>query len=363
MLFCALDIGGRMETYSSYLKKKYPLHEYKTFSKSQVDKKHYHSHYDYQFNYHRRSRIEQYLISLLFFIYTLYRFDIIYIISGENILTRKLLRFELATYKFFGKKIIMNFVGADIRNPDHTRMESLKLTEDAKLIQEVEIQKPFQERLCRLAELYADEILVVSPDLIKFFKKTVKFVPVFIEVEQFQNELKKHGGGDKENSDLPIILHAPSNPMIKGTPYIKKLFDKLEPKKKFKFILTTEPEYNSQIDPPYTVSKYDILKYFSISDLVIDQLTIGWYGMQSIEAILAGAKVICLIDEDLTEYLPSGHTLSVIHEAKDLESKLKTIWFDDLVEESKDHSWVNKFHNIDKNPSIQDIFKTYLGNE
>lgn len=361
MLFCAVDIGGRMETFSSYLKKKYPQHTFKTFSKYQLNKEHYDSNYDFQFNYHKRSKVEQYIISLLFFIYTLFRFDVIYIISGENILTRRLLAFELMTYKFFGKKVIMNFVGADIRNPDHTRMVSLKMNVVPESITEEPIQKPFQLKLCRLAEEYADEILVVSPDLFQFFTKEVELVPVFIDISKFQNELEAYRGQKKDTSFQPVILHAPSNPELKGTPYIQKVFNKLREQKQWELILTTDPQFRSQIHPPYTVTKYELLRLFSISDIVIDQLSIGWYGMQSIEALLSSSRVICLIDKKLENYLPPEHSLSVIHQPQDLEQTINEVVEELNDENILDTSWIKDFHTIERNSNIQSIFKRYLG--
>ena len=51
------------------------------------------------------------------------------------------------------------------------------------------------------------------------------------------------------------------------------------------------------------MNRGDLIEAMKSSDIVIDQLLIGWYGLKSIEALSFGCEVLCYIDEKLTKYL------------------------------------------------------------
>jgi len=362
ILFCALDIGGRMELYSSYLKNKYPARKIKTFAKYKLNKKHYQTSYDYHFNYINQPAIVQYVISFFFFIYALTQFKVFYIISGENILTRKLLKLELRIYRSLNKTVVMHFVGGDIRNSERLIEKNRSLIDKSNDQSKSASQLDFQFKLCRLAEKYADHLVVVSPDLIRFFEREVSYIPVFIDIEKFKEELNKVNIEETNNHQRKVILHAPSNPVLKGSDYIGSILKELEQDGKVEAILTTDEKYRKFINPPYTVTKYELLKLYKLSDFVIDQILIGWYGMQSIESLLAGNNVICLVNQELLKYITLDCPIHLITEENQLKSKIEELV--NVQAESLDlelvTKWVRKHHTIEENEEINQLFKTIL---
>lgn len=360
LLFCAVDIGGRIEHYSDFIHENYDNVQIESFVKVKLPKKQVEADYTYNFNYHKRNKISQWTISLFFFVYSLFKYDIIYIISGENILTRKLLNFELWCYKKTNKKLITHFVGADVRNPNVLRWtnESLIKTQKENIPSP---QTEFQKKLCRISEKYADYIIVTSPDMITFFNTPVIYIPVFIHLEKF-NSYRFSNSTSKNN--IETILHAPSNPSIKGTAFIEQTLDKLQKSKlNFETIITTHKKHAENIHPPYTVSKKKVIQLMEQSTVLIDQIIIGWYGLQTVEGLLTGNKTIVWIPEHLSKYIPDDCPIFHYSNQKNLDSIIsKVLEQKNEINQSEIDGWVQKNHSIESNTEINNIFKELLQN-
>lgn len=353
ILFCSLDIGGRIELYSSYIKKMYPHVIVESFVKFKVKKEHYQTDYNYHFNYQNRRPLVQYLISFFFLLFALSKYSTFYIISGENIMTRRLLHLELFLYKLFGKKLIMHFVGSDIRNPDYLRWKNKQLMGSQE--KAPAMQKPFQKKLCRLAEKYASRIIVSTPDLKAFFEKEVDYIPVFIDENKFKKELE---AAESSNESKKIkILHAPSNPEIKGTDYITSVLEKIEKEEDVELVITTSERYRENIQPPYLVTKYKLMSLYKEADIVIDQALIGWYGMQCVEALIANNIAICYIDPELKPYLQENAPICNFAKPTEMESAIKEA-IDRVRTNTKPEywDWIKQNHKIEYNSSINNVF-------
>ena len=84
-------------------------------------------------------------------------------------------------------------------------------------------------------------------------------------------------------------LHIPSQKAFKGSEIIYNTMIKLRKKYKNKF------EYKLVENTPHSKVKEEIEK----SNISIDQIRIGTYGIVSVEAFSLGIPVICYIREDL----------------------------------------------------------------
>jgi len=368
LLFCALDIGGRIELYTKFLNNHYNNRIIsESFVKFKLPEKHYKTDYKYHFQFKNYYSAVQWVISFCFFIYAIFKYAIFYIISGENILTRKLLWTELFIYKLLGKKIVMHFVGADIRNPEYLIWENVCLSQKKSNFERQNtgppLQTSFQKKLCALSEKYSDEIIVATPDLIQFFKKKDKvfYIPVFIDADKFISELSAVANNIKKENNLVTILHAPSNPPLKGTDYITKIVNELQQLTgNLKVVITTSEEFKSKsAHPPYTITKYKLLELYKESHIVIDQILIGWYGIQSLEALLAGNMVICVVDDKLKNYIYPNCPINIIKQPEELKNVLQTV-IENLKQnntvQNSAKDWVTKYHTIENNKEIQKIF-------
>ena len=94
---------------------------------------------------------------------------------------------------------------------------------------------------------------------------------------------------DSTRSSLRV-LHAPNHRAIKGTDHVVKAIDELKAKGLDIELVLLEGLSNEQI-----------LKEITESDLVIDQLIIGWYAMFAIEAMTLCKPVICYQRKDLLD--------------------------------------------------------------
>jgi hypothetical protein len=311
ILFGAVDIGWRIEHYTNYIHTQFAGEvKAESFVKFKLPEQQYKCDYTYAINYYKYPKIIQWIISLTFFIYALIKYDVFYFISGETLLTRKLMSIELSIYKLLKKKIIFHFVGADIRNSEilYWRNENPEKYFNHHLKNQPPVQTEWQKKLCEYALKYADIIFVSTPDLLHYFKdlQKVYFIPVFLNIEKFEKEyIETINNFDKKNTkkNMITILHAPSNKKVKGTDYISKIIRNIQTNYvSIEFLDTSDPKYSEAIHPPYTVSKYTLYELYNKADIVIDQILIGWYGLQSVESLYLGKETISYIEPELKKY-------------------------------------------------------------
>ena len=354
LLFAAVDIGWRIEHYSVFLKKSLGENiNISSFVKHKVSKQQYQTKYTYEFQFIKYPAIVQWIIAICFFIYSLGKFNTFYFFSGETILTRKLRRFEFFIYRLLDKKVIMHFVGSDIRNPNYIYWKAENI--EAYLKGQVEtksLSTAWQEKLIEDSIECASAILVSTPDLLDIIPKAI-YYPVLIDLEKFESDLKNNIGkvGQTFKTQKVKILHAPSNPEIKGSTEIIRVMSELANERQdFEFLYTKDLKRNTGSN--YTVSRYELFQLYQEADIVIDQMIIGWYGLQSIEALLSNCRVVCFIDEHLKQYLTKDCPI-VNSSLLDLKLTLSHL-IDEVISEELDFDfqkkWVKNNHTIDENP-------------
>jgi len=90
----------------------------------------------------------------------------------------------------------------------------------------------------------------------------------------------------------PLVVHVPSNPMIKGTPDVLHIVEQLQARYPFDFRLI------------YNVPRDKALAIVRESDIVLDQFIIGSFGLVSLEAMALGKPALCYIRPSLVPLLP-----------------------------------------------------------
>ncbi len=305
VLFGAVDIGWRIEQYSQFLKNRYGEKiQISSFVKHKVNTSQYKTAYDFHVQYENINPVLRWLHSFGFFIFALFRFNTFYFFSGETLLTRKLRPIEFKIYQLLGKRIIMHFVGSDIRDPHFLFWKSDHLIDFINGKAKVpELSSNWQKRLIADSLKHANSILVSTPDLLSIVPSAI-YYPVMIDANKFLSELNSINKDVEPffKSKKVKILHAPSNVKLKGSEYINQLLKELEKEDdRFEFIYTRE--LNKETGSTYTVSRYDLFQLYAEADIVIDQLVIGWYGLQAIEALLANCLCVAYIEDEFKEYL------------------------------------------------------------
>ena len=230
LLFAAVDIGFRVELYSKFIKEKFGTQlEVESFTKFKLDESHYKTDYTYICPVDKHGKLYVYLYCFLFFIYSLIRYDVFHFFSGETILTYKLRRFEFRLYKLFGKRIVMHFVGSDVRNPQYLFWKNKNLINFLNGDKEFPRTLKIQDELIKDSLEFANEILVSTPDLLSIIPSATYF-PVLIDLEKFDLEV---GGLNsmqhlRNHSSAYKILHSPSNARVKGTLFIHNVLNELK---------------------------------------------------------------------------------------------------------------------------------------
>jgi hypothetical protein len=353
ILFAAVDVGYRVELYTKFIHSYYADQlDPESLTTFVLPKQHYKTNYTYEFHYHTKPIIYRWYRSFLNFIFCLFRYDIFHFISGETLLTRKLRPLELRIYKLFGKRIVMHFVGSDIRSPQYIYWKEKNIQKFLSGDDNFPKNLHWQKKLINDARKYSDSILVSTPDLKELIPES-EYYPVMLDLDKYLHELNEVAYNSNAEKEI-VILHSPSNIQVKGTTHIHKVLKKIESESKYKIKLLLPAEKMMDNPKIYSVGRYELFRLYKESDIVIDQMIIGWYGLQSIEALAAGKQVISYIDEHLKPYLFPGCPIEVA----DINSLEKAILncIDNIINEKMVNTqnnieWIRKYHTIENNHS------------
>lgn len=189
--------------------------------------------------------IERFIIFLKIF----YKYDI-YHFHGGTILPKGV---DSIIWKLLEKRLIIHHHGSELRYKKEEYMYSK----------------------C------ADKIIVSTPDLLEWSPHAI-WLPNPIDTQRYLF-VKSHLQAHKLR-----ILHAPSNQSVKGTEYVIQAINKLE-----------QDGYDIDFILLENISHDEVLKQIELSDIIVDQLILGWYGVFSIEAMCIGKPVLCYIKPDL----------------------------------------------------------------
>lgn len=354
ILFGAVDIGFRIELYTKFIDR-YLSDEFTadSFTKFKLAESHYKTNYTYVCEVGRHSAAYVYCYTFCFFVFSLFRYDVFHFFSGETILTRKLRRFEFYVYKLLGKRVVMHFVGSDVRNPEYLYWKNENLISYLKGEKFLKKTKPWQDALIKDSLKYADYILVSTPDLLENVPGA-HYYPVVIDFEKFDSEVKGVMGLAVKKMDAGkfTILHAPSNDKVKGTAFIHDVLNRIADRHKENVQLITPGDNIRKTGKLYSVSRYDLFGLMQKSDILIDQMVIGWYGLQSLEALLCGNTVLCYIGKELEKYLYEDCPIVIVDALTieaELDKRIHQSHHLSAEEKIRNIEWVRKYHTIENN--------------
>lgn len=230
----------------------------------------------------------------------LLRWDVFHFHFGRTLIPPH--NFDLPLYRALGKKLVFHYHGCDVRNRAHmlaTHAHST-CTECAPTF----CIPARQKRILREAERHAHAEIVSTPDLLESAPRAQQ-VHVAVWLPDY---------APAPFREVPrLVLHAPTNRGIKGTPYVERAFAALRPK---------FPGVEFRV-----VEKLDwaaLRVAMSECDVFVDQLHMGWYGMVSAEAMACGKPCLAYIRPDFEHRLGDGPIVrtSVETLAADLEALL-----------------------------------------
>jgi glycosyltransferase involved in cell wall biosynthesis len=182
---------------------------------------------------------------------------------------------DLPLHKALGARVVFHYHGCDIRN----RMHMLATHRHATCTEcDPFCNPPRQRVILAAARRWADAELVSTPDLLESAPRALH-LPVAAELSDYP--FRPPAGAPR------LVLHAPTNRLIKGTRYVERAYQALRP-------LFPEVRFEVVESLPWT----ELRARMAEADVVVDQVFMGWYGMVAVEAMALGKPVLCFIRDD-----------------------------------------------------------------
>lgn len=154
------------------------------------------------------------------------------------------------------------------------------------------------------------------------------------------------------NNNKPLIVHSPTAKIGKGSNIIVPLIEELKKQFNFDFILL------------HDMSREKVLEIMQKTDIFIDQIIVGSYGMAAMEAMSFGKPVMCyLMPEVFKAGLPEECPI-VNTNPDNLKEQLTTLITNAQLRHDtgiKSRAFAEKFHDVEKVSSqLLTIYKTEL---
>lgn len=254
--------------------------------------------------------------------------------------------FDYSDFQFLNdakKPMVMHHWGSDVR------MHSIALKSNPYALVKTNNERVIQQKLKTLSG-HIKHCIIPDYELypyVKDYYEHVHIVPSAIDLTTYQPAAANN------KNDMPLFVHAPTSPFIKGTAHILKAIDKLKETYSFQFRLVQG------------MSHKEAKKIYEKADVIIDQLHIGSYGLFSVESMALGKPVVCYISDEMQHHYPKG--LPIITANPDtigsvLENLLQNI--DSFPETGKkSREYAEKHHDSSAVcPLIQTIYQSAQNN-
>lgn len=177
-----------------------------------------------------------------------------------------------------GVRTAMIFHGSDIRSPTQHARES-EWSPFVRAGLPVTLMEEKAERTRSRAMASGMPLFVSTPDLLRHAPGSV-WCPIVVQPEEWKSQRAAW-----PSSRRPIVVHAPSNPLLKGSDEIEPALRRMEAEGLI--------EYRVIRGIPYS----EMPKRYAEADIVLDHFLIGNYSMVTIEALASGCLVIGHVDE------------------------------------------------------------------
>ena len=191
--------------------------------------------------------------------------------------------------KRFGRKVFFTLQGCDARlagesnkRNDHTMCRPDGCSAYAACVATIDTAR--RRAIATLSSL-ADRIFYLNPELGHYVSKG-QFLP-YANVD-----LRAILPAPTSVRERPLLLHAPSDPTIKGTALIEAALSELREQFEFDYVAVKG------------VPHAEAMALYQQADLVIDQVLAGWYGGFAVEVMAMGKPVAAYLRKEDLKFLP-----------------------------------------------------------
>jgi len=194
-------------------------------------------------------------------------------------------------------------------------------------------------RRVQFEQKYIDYLISCLPTHIDFAKEysveVKEVLPLALDISSIEyNPLQK-----KRKSDGITILHAPTNRVFKGTKYVQAAIDQLK-----------KEGHNIEFRLVEGITHKQLMEEYINCDILIDQISVGWYATAALEAMAVGRPTCAFIDQRYFQYIDYSDEIPVINVTKEnIVAKLRQLINnkDELLSiGEKSRLFVEKHHDI-----------------
>ncbi len=243
---------------------------------------------------------------------------------------------DLKIARRLGRKIFFTLQGCDVRiaGESNSNNEVTMCRPDGCSAYEACISNVDKSRRRLISETLplADRVLFLNPEL-------GHYVPGGVFLPYSNVDVKNVAAAAVSARKKPKILHAPSDPGIKGSALIEAALEEIQNEFDFDYV------------PVRGLPHAEAMKLYVEADLVIDQVLAGWYGGFAVEVMAMAKPVVCYIRESDLHFLPPKmrSELPILRvDPRTLTDDLRRIFarrseWPDIGETSR--AYVRKWHN------------------
>jgi glycosyltransferase involved in cell wall biosynthesis len=204
------------------------------------------------------------------------RLDILHLHFGTSFLPRLI---DLPLLARTGTRLVFHFHGCEVR-PRATMLTRHRFSACSEC--PVYCVPERQSRLLEIARRHGALLIVSTPDLLEAVPEA-EHLPVAIDLETWDG-LRAAA----EPAPGFVVLHAPSDPAIKGTRYVAAAVDALR---------AEHPEVRLELIERQPAAEAH--RRYGMATVAVDQVLLGWYGLFSVEAMALAKPVLTYIRPDL----------------------------------------------------------------
>jgi glycosyltransferase involved in cell wall biosynthesis len=280
-------------------------------------------------------RLVKFFENHLYLFYCFFKYNTFHFYFGRTLFKKQI---DLPFYKFFGKKVIIEYLGDDIRHYK-TLVDRYNLPEDHRYYKEMgEHDRRIAKRV-KNEKKYIDYKLCCAPSHMDFAKsygyQINEIVPLALDISKINYTPLTY----KDRKEPLTILHAPTNRKFKGTDYIEEAINQL-----------TNEGYNIYFKVVRGVTHSELLKEYELCDIFIDQISVGWYGTAALEAMAFGRPTCAFMDQRYFQYIDYSDEIPIVN----INRENVTYKIRELVENRADlpeigvksREFVENYHNV-----------------
>ena len=308
---------------------------------------HANSHVQFQFG--ARHPVVGLALQVVFFVFAVLQYDVFHFYGTQSLLPRGL---DLPLLRLLRKVVVVTYYGSDVRQASSTMRENPYFQLATNNSSDHEGQDRRKRAAVARGARWADRI-IASRNLLLQLREQVpasKLIgDLWIQSTMDLDELpvrarSRHRGG------APTVVHAPSNPGLKGTEFIEQAVKRLQSE-------GVEFRYR-RIQGLSHDAAFAILR--DEADIVIDQVLYGGFGTLCVEAMALGLPVCCyLVPRYVEEVYPDVPIVNVTVET--LQEKLRWLVEDEGARDALGHKGRRYVENhFDRDTLNERLWQLYL---